>query len=238
MRVLITGASGDIGAAIAEKLANPGYIMYLHYHKNNERAEEVRKQCEAAGAEAFCLQADLTMTEGAAKLVEQLFTPVDIIIHVAGHSLQGLFTQTTDDELMDVMMVHLFNPIKITRALLPTMINQQSGKVIGLSSIWGVIGASNEVLYSTAKAGLNGFIKSLAKEVALSGVQVNAVAPGAIDTSMLAVYSSEELEALKLDIPAGRLGSPTDIAETVSFLASNRADYINGQIIEVNGAWN
>ena len=238
MKALITGASGEIGAAIAENLAASSVTLYLHYHSNRERVQCVRQACEAKGAEVYCLEADLSKADGADLLLSQLLSPIDTLIHVAGHSLQGIFTSLTDDQMMDLMMIHLMNPMKISRALLPAMIQQKSGKIIGVSSIWGVTGASNEVAYSAAKAGLNGFIKSLAKEVALSGIQVNAVAPGAIETKMLDSYTDEELAGLRDEIPAGRLGKPIEIAQAVCYLAGLESSYVNGQILEVNGAWN
>lgn len=238
MKILITGASGEIGAAIAHKVAGPDQTLLLHYHHGVEQILQVKDVCEQAGSEVYCLQADLAQEDGAQVLLSQIVGTVDILIYAAGHSLQGLITEVTDDQLSSIMHVHLLNPIKMARALLPNMIQKKSGKIIVISSIWGVTGASYEVAYSAAKAGLNGFVKSLAKEIAPSGIQVNAVAPGAIQTKMLNAYSDDEIQALEADIPAGRLGKPEDVASTVSFLIGDGASYINGQIIEVNGAWN
>ncbi|MEK4565251.1 SDR family oxidoreductase [Alkalihalobacillus sp. FSL R5-0424] len=235
--ILITGATGGIGAAIAVALASPDVLLSIHYHSNKDKAEDVRQRCEQRGSDVYFVQSDLRSSVSVDKLVEQLVMPVDVLVNTAGHSLQGLVTDLTDPELMDVMTVHLLSPIKLTRALLPHMISRKAGKILLISSIWGVTGASYEVAYSSAKGGLNSFVKALAKEVAPSGIQVNAVAPGAIETNMMSGYEPEELQQIKDDIPAGRLGKPDEIADAVSFLVSDQSNYINGQIIEINGAW-
>ncbi|MDQ0206280.1 elongation factor P 5-aminopentanone reductase [Alkalicoccobacillus murimartini] len=235
--ILITGASGDIGSAIAKKIAKPGVTMYLHYCHHKESVEQTQQDCVSQGADAVIIQADLSHEHGSSRLLEQVAGSIDILIHTAGHSLEGLLTDVGDQELSELMTVHLLNPIKITRQLLPAMIRKQSGKIIAITSIWGVTGASYEVAYSAAKGGMNSFVKGLAKEVAPSGIQVNAVAPGAIDTKMMQTYNSEDLRLIKEEIPAGKLGSPEDIANAVEFLASSGSSYINGQIIEINGAW-
>lgn len=235
--ILITGATGGVGEATAIALASPEVLLSLHYHSNKERAEAVSKACRELGAEVYLIQCNLRSSTGVDELIEQLIMPVDTLIYTAGHSLQGLLTELTDTELMDLMSVHLFSPIKLTRALLPHMISKKVGKIMMLSSIWGVTGASYEVAYSAAKGGLNSFVKALAKEVAPSGIQVNAIAPGALETNMMAVYEPEEQQQLKDEIPAGRFGKPEEIADAILFLVSEQSNYINGQIIEINGAW-
>ncbi|WP_100373144.1 elongation factor P 5-aminopentanone reductase [Bacillus sp. FJAT-45037] len=238
-RILITGASRGIGAAIAKELASPGCALFLHYYTNEEAVLAVGKDCLKQGADdVHYVQADLSMREGASQLLQQVFAPVDIVIHCGGMSLSQLFTDLTDHELDQMMNLYVANPIKITRKLLPHMIREKKGKVIAISSIWGVTGGACEVAYSAAKGGLNSFIKSLAKEVAISNIQVNAVAPGAILTDMMKSYSQVDLNDLCDEIPAGVFGTPEDIAHAVAFLASEKSNYINGQILSINGAWN
>ena len=234
---LITGASGGIGAAIAETFATPDVLLSIHYHRNREQAEQVQKKCQRNGAEVILIQADLSQPDGPERLLAQLTGPVDVFVHAAGHSIRGLLTELTDQDLTELMMVHLFTPMKLARQLLPAMIQKKAGKIIAISSIWGVTGASYEVAYSAAKGGLNSFVKGLAKEVAPSGIQVNAIAPGAIETRMMHDYSQEDRQLIEDDIPAGTLGTPQDIANAVLFLAGPDSHYLNGQIIEVNGAW-
>ncbi|WP_227935995.1 elongation factor P 5-aminopentanone reductase [Alkalihalobacillus deserti] len=234
--ILITGASGGIGSAIAQELASPSCSLFLHYSQNETAVNKVAYECRQKGATVTLVQADLTSENGDEQLLNQLpkYKAFQVIVHNAGTAHFGLFTDVTNRQLSEVMNIHLINPMRITRRLLPNMIEQQQGKIIVISSIWGLTGASCEVIYSTAKGGLNSFVKGLAKEVAPSHIQVNGVAPGAIRTNML---DSEDLELLKAEIPANVLGTTDDVANAVVFLASDKANYINGQILSVNGAW-
>ncbi|MBP3951974.1 elongation factor P 5-aminopentanone reductase [Bacillus suaedae] len=237
--ILITGASGGIGSAIATELASPGCSLFLHYYQGEQQIQKIKRECEELGAVVYLVKANLLADNGDQELLacipEQL--PFNTIIHNAGTSHFGLFTDMTNMELEEMMNIHLMNPMKITRTLLPGMLSQKQGKIIVISSIWGVTGASCEVLYSTAKAGLNGFVKALAKEIAPSNIQVNGVAPGAIETEMLRQQTDDILDELKTEIPANRLGKPEEVSQLVSFLQSDRASYINGQILSINGAW-
>ncbi|KGA98536.1 3-ketoacyl-ACP reductase [Alkalihalobacillus alcalophilus ATCC 27647 = CGMCC 1.3604] len=236
-QVLLTGASGGIGQAIAKSLATPRRTLFLHYYRNEKAIHLLKEQCEALGAEVVLVKANLCEHNGASELLRQITGQVDAVIHNAGIDSIQLFSDTSDDELTKIMNIHLHNPIKITRTLLPAMIRERSGQIVFISSIWGLTGASCEVIYSAAKGGVNSFVKALAKEVALSNIQVNAIAPGAIATEMLDRYEDEEKKALIEEIPAGRLGQPEEVAELVSFLLSKKTSYMNGQIISVNGAW-
>ncbi|WP_216827928.1 elongation factor P 5-aminopentanone reductase [Alkalihalobacterium elongatum] len=234
---LITGASGDIGAAIAEKMAARGFSLYLHYFTNEKSIENVANRCRTLGVEVHIVRADLSQQGSANILVEQLSRPIDVIIHNSGSSYFGLLTDMNDEEIEKSIQLHLTSPIQLTKALLPKMISKQAGSVVVISSIWGLTGASCEVVYSAVKGGLNSFVKALAKELGPTKVRVNGVAPGAIKTKMLAQFDQEELGQLEDDIPMGRLGTPTEVANAVSFLISDEATYINGQILSVNGAW-
>ena len=170
-------------------------------------------------------------------LLSQINRPIDVIIHNSGNSYYGLITDMSDELVRKIVQLHVTSPILLTKKLLPQMIANKRGNIVVISSIWGLTGASCEVVYSMVKGGQNAFVKALAKELAPSGIRVNAVAPGAIDTDMLRRFSEEELQSIANDIPIGRIGKPDEVAKTVSFLVSDAASYITGQIISVNGGW-
>jgi len=231
---LITGASGGIGRSIARQLARDGYGLFLHYYRNKLRVESL---CEELGVWSTAIQADLATRDGAEQLVAQIDRPLDAIVHVSGNSYYGLLTDMADEDVQRLVQLHLTSPALITKKLLSPMIRKKSGNIIVISSIWGLTGASCEVVYSMVKGGQNTFVKALAKELAPSGIRVNAVAPGAIRTEMLQSFNETELQQMAEDIPLGRIGEPNEVAQTVSFLLSDAASYITGQIISVNGGW-
>lgn len=238
--VLITGASRGIGAAIAHRFASVGMKVIIHYLNSHEAANEVARTCLAYGGEAITIRADLRSAEQIdrmkSKLDELGFTP-DILVNNAGTAYYGLFTDVTEEEWDDCMNINLKGMFLCTQRFAPHMISQKYGRIINVSSVWGITGASCEVMYSTAKGGVNAFTKSLAKELAPSGVTVNAVAPGAVDTDMMKHLDTSERSALEEDIPAGRLGTPDEIASLVYFLALPESSYITGQVISPNGGW-
>ncbi|WP_374019853.1 SDR family oxidoreductase [Paenibacillus thiaminolyticus] len=238
--VLITGASRGIGAAIAHRFASVGMKVIIHYLNSHEAANEVARTCLAYGGEAITIRADLRSAEQIdrmkSKLDELGFTP-DILVNNAGTAYYGLFTDVTEEEWEDCMNINLKGMFLCTQRFAPHMISQKYGRIINVSSVWGITGASCEVMYSTAKGGVNAFTKSLAKELAPSGVTVNAVAPGAVDTDMMKHLDTSERSALEEDIPAGRLGTPDEIASLVYFLALPESSYITGQVISPNGGW-
>lgn len=232
--VLITGASGGIGQAIARKLSEQGYHIYLHYFKNKQSVTALKEQLRT---DSVIVKADLSHKDGVRQLVEQLKHPIDILIHNSGDSYYGLITDMNDAQVERMVQLHITSPFNLTRHLLPEMVQQKKGSIILITSIWGITGASCEVLYSMVKGGQNTFVKSLAKEVGPSGIHVNGIAPGIIQTNMLAQFSEDDLSAIQTEIPLGRLGLPSDIANAVSFLTSEEASYISGEILSVNGAW-
>lgn len=233
---LITGASGDIGQAITRSLASSFSILYLHYNRNQQAIEQLIKMLPTT-VQCIPVQSDLSKPNGVSQLMEQVTHSIDCMIYNSGNSYYGLVTDMTQEEIEEMVQLNTTSPFLLSQKILPSMIRKKSGKMVVISSVWGIVGASCEVLYSMVKGSQISFVKALAKEVAPSGITINAVAPGAIDTKMLNIFSKEEKEILKEEIPAGRLGTAKDISEAVAFLISKKADYINGQVLSVNGAW-
>ncbi|MCM3441030.1 SDR family oxidoreductase [Metabacillus halosaccharovorans] len=230
---LVTGASGGIGTAIVKKLIDDGYMIYVHYNQNVQAIEELKIYSN----NIIPVQADLTVKIGVQALLEQIRMPIELLVLNSGISLYGLVTDLHDDDIDNMVQLHITSPFKLVQQLIPSMIRKKSGNIIIISSIWGITGASCEVLYSMVKGGQNAYVKALAKELAPSQIRVNAVAPGAVATKMLSHFTEEEIRDLSEEIPLGRLGQPEEIANTVSFLASENASYITGQVISVNGGW-
>lgn len=234
--VLVIGASGDIGQAIVERLAEDGYQLILHYYKNSEAMTELRRKIKDKGVLSV-IQANLSDEKETNEFLNQLVFGVDMVIFASGNAEFRLF-QETSDELMDQMLnLHVKAPWKITRQVLPTMIQQHFGNIIFITSIWGNVGASYEVVYSSVKGAQNSFVKALAKEVGPSGVSVNAISPGFIDTKMNRLLSEEEKAQVISEIPVNRAGLPSEIAHAVSFLLDEKSRYIQGEILNVNGGW-
>lgn len=234
--VLITGASGGIGRVLSKKLAEEGYSLYLHYHKNKESIRELLSELQAYRGEFIPIEADLSSVDGYRKIVSNVFS-LDGIIHNSGMSHNGLLLDLELDEAERLIRTHVTSPLLLTKELLPKLLSKNEGNIVVISSIWGQTGAANEVAYSTVKGAQIAFVKALSKEVALNGVRVNGVAPGAIQTPMMTSYSDQEIDSIREEIPMGRLGKPENVADTVLFLLSQKASYITGQIISVNGGW-
>lgn len=231
---LITGASGGIGREIAIALGKQGYRLYLHYHENEKAIDELIVKLK--NIETWKVKADLTKKSGLTEIINSVHHPIDCLILNSGTSYFGLMTDMTENQVEEMIQLHITNPFLLTKALLPAMIQKKAGNIVAISSIWGLTGASCEVLYSMVKGGINTFVKALAKEVAPSGIRVNGVAPGAIATKMLADFSNQDILELCDQIPMQRLGEAKEVADLVTFLISNKSTYINGQIISINGA--
>lgn len=186
--------------------------------------------------EAILIQADLSKDADVQKVIDHIFH-IDAIVYSSGIAPYHLFVDVDDETIETMLQLHIKSPMKLVRTLLPKLMRNQTSHIILISSIWGQTGAACEVLYSTVKGAQIALVKALSKEVARNGVFVNAVAPGAVKTNMLASFSDEDLKDLEEDIPIGRLAKPEEIAQTISFLLSNKASYITGQVLAVNGGW-
>ena len=227
--VLVTGGSGGIGSAICKTLADEGYFVWVHYHQARETAESLAKEIggQAIGADLRTPSEITTMMETVGKL--------DALVNNAGIAHYGLLPDLAVNDLQDLMAINLTAAILCTKATIPAMIAAKSGVILNISSLWGEVGAACEVAYSASKAGLIGFTKALSKELAPSGIRVNAIAAGAIETNMLCNFSAAEQCAIAEGIPLGRIGKAEDIANAVAFLLSEKASYITGEILGVNG---
>ncbi|NLN17744.1 MAG: 3-oxoacyl-ACP reductase FabG [Firmicutes bacterium] len=236
---LVTGASRGIGKAIALRLAEQGAAVVVGYRQRQAEADEVVARIVKAGGRAVAIGADLANVDDCRRLLEQTAMSLgapDIFVNNAGFSLERLVLDTRVDEWDALMKVHLRALFLLSQGVLPAMIRRGWGRIVVISSIWGMVGAANEAAYSAVKAGQIGFAKALAKEVASAGITVNVVAPGAVATEMLDVYSPEELNALAESVPMGRLAQPEEIAAATAFLVSPEAGYISGQVLSPNGA--
>lgn len=235
---VITGASGGIGAATAHRLAAEGFRLVLGYCRSREKAEALCRELRAAGGEAVTFRADLTRPEEAAALIDHAvaeYGHLDVLINNAGIAQIKLFTDITPEEWRQMFAANVDGVYHCCRAAVPHLVRQHSGAIVNVSSIWGLCGASCETHYSAAKAAVIGFTQALAKELAPSGVTVNCVAPGAIDTEMNAHLSPEERRALEEEIPLGRMGTPEEAAAAIAFLVGEDARYFTGQVLSPNG---
>ena len=235
---VITGASGGIGAATARRLATEGFRLVLGYCRSREKAEALCRELRAAGGEAVTFRADITRPAEAAALIDHAvaeYGHLDVLINNAGIAKIKLFTDITPEEWRQMFAANVDGVYHCCRAAVPHLVRQHSGAIVNVSSIWGLCGASCETHYSAAKAAVIGFTQALAKELAPSGVTVNCVAPGAIDTEMNAHLSPEERRALEEEIPLGRMGTPEEAAAAIAFLAGEDARYFTGQVLSPNG---
>ena len=234
--VLITGGSRGIGAAAVRAFAVRGDNVAFTYHTNQAAAAALVQELSPACVTAIpCDAADPAQVREAVRQAETAIGPLTVLVCNAGIAQSKLFTELTDEDWRRMMGVDLDGPFYFSRAVLPGMIRRKYGRILFVSSMWGQTGGSCEVHYSAAKAGVIGLCKALAKEEGPSGITVNCVAPGVIDTDMMACYTPEEKAALAEETPVGRLGTAEEIAQTLVFLAGKNAGYITGQVIGQNG---
>ncbi len=236
--VAVTGASGGIGSEIAKKYAEEGFNVALMYLKSKEAAESLENELKALGVKTYIAKCDVSSAAQTKKFfcdAENALGEIDVLINNAGVALQKLFTDVEEAEYDSLFDINVKGQFNCCQALLPSMVRRKSGKIVNISSMWGICGASCEVHYSSSKAAVIGLTKALAKELGPSNINVNCVAPGVIDTKMNANLGAEALESLREEIPLMRIGTPRDVAETVFFLTSDAANYITGQVISVDG---
>lgn len=237
----ISGASGGIGSAIAIRLAELGAKVAVCFQHSSERADEVVLKCQELGGIAKKYHLDVKRGGSVQDCYRQVCWTLGkptVLIHAAGGTQVGLFQDMTTEQYDEIMDTHVRGAVHLIQTSIPEMIRQRQGRIILLSSIWGETGGAGEVLYSAAKGAIQGLTKALAKELALSNITVNAVAPGAIETQLLFdQLTEEERVELAADIPVGRLGTPQEVASLVSHLCEPASGYLTGQVIHVNGGW-
>ncbi|RDY25710.1 SDR family oxidoreductase [Romboutsia weinsteinii] len=236
--VLVTGASRGIGKSIATLFAQNGYNTIINYNKSEKEAKDLYNELSEKGYSVRLFKADVSKRYEVNSMINFCigeFQSIDVLINNAGISKDKLFTDITDDDWNEMMDTNINGVFYCTQKSLQYMISQKSGKIINISSIWGLVGGSCEVHYSTSKAAVIGLTKSLAKEVGPSNIQVNCIAPGVIQTDMINGVSDDILDILKEETPLMRLGTPDDIAHCAFYLASSGADFITGQVISPNG---
>ena len=237
--MLITGASSGISAATAIAFAKPNNRLILVSRKNREGLKKIEDEGRERGAEVLSILADVSDYEACKLLVQQAverFGTIDLLVNDAGVSHIGLFQDMTPDEWQRVMNVNIGSVMNLCHLVIPSMVHRHHGRIINISSVWGNVGASCEAVYSASKGAINSFTKALAKELAPSNIQVNAIAFGAIETPMNAWLSKEEAEALADEIPAGREGTKEEAAQMICMVA-DAPDYLTGQIITMDGGW-
>lgn len=233
--VFITGGSRGIGKAMVELFSESGYKVAFTYKSSDSEAMALSEKYSALAIKADS-ESEEEINAAAERALSELGS-VDCLINNAAVSSFSLFTDIKTEEWNSIFSVNVTAPFLYTRALLPQMINRKSGRIINISSMWGVVGSSCEVAYSATKSALIGMTKALAKEVGPSGITVNAIAPGVIDTKMNSALSEEDMESLKNDTPLMRIGSPKEVAEAALFLASDAASFITGAVLNVNGGY-
>ena len=237
---LITGSSRGIGRAVAARLARQGYAVCINYIEREDKAEELLRELRAEGCDAITYQADVADADAVramAAACEKTFGPITLLVNNAGVAGQSLFQDVSDDMWNRYFAVNIGGMRHTIQAILPHMIHEKSGCIVNISSIWGSHGASCEAAYSATKHAIIGLTRSLAMELAPSGIRVNCVAPGVIDTDMVKVLGEETLKDLAEQTPLGRLGTPEDVAAAVCFLASEEASFITGQVLGVDGGF-
>lgn len=237
MVAIVTGGAKGIGKAIVVELAKKGIKVILNYRNSEEQAIKAKQELCSQGYEIEIYKADVSKREEAKKLVEfaKNFGKIDILINNAGIAKWQLFTDITDKDWNEMISNNLNSAFYMSQEVAKDMIGNRKGCIINISSIWGITGASCEVSYSVAKAGMDGLTKALAKELAPSGIRVNSVAPGAIMTDMNNDLTDEEVKEVNEQIPLGKFGRPEDIAKCVNWLVED--EYTTGQIISPNGGW-
>lgn len=237
--VFVTGAARGIGKEIAMKMAREGYDVAINYRTMNDELEHLKTEIETNfGVKCAFVQGDVSKFEDAEKMVKETVEQlgkIDVLVNNAGITKDGLLMRMSKEDFESVVDINLVGTFNVTRNVIPLMIKQKSGRIINISSVVGVTGNAGQTNYSASKAGIIGFTKSLAREVASRNILVNAVAPGFIATDMTSVLSDTVKESINTQIPLKRMGTAEDVANLVKFLASEDSAYITGQVINVDG---
>ena len=236
--IIITGASKGIGREIAKTLAQEGHIIIANYNKSKQKANELKAQLEKQGKNIEIFQADISKQEECKKLVKftlEKYKKIDGLINNAGIDKIQQIEDVTKKDWETIINTNLYSAFCMCQEVTPNMIHNKKGWIINISSIWGQVGASMETVYSISKAGMDGMTKSLAKELGPSGIRVNSISPGIIDTDMNSALTKKELDEIKQEILLNKIGNPTDIAKCVKWLIEDT--YTTGQIISINGGW-
>ena len=235
---LITGGARGIGKAISLKLAEQGFYIVVNYRSSSNLIDELINEVEKRGSKAVAIQGDVSLFEDAKNIVKEAisaFGRIDVLVNNAGICHIGLFVDMQQKQWDSIIDVNFKGMLNCTHCVLKHMISRKSGSIINISSMWGNVGASCEVIYSASKGGINSFTKALAKELGPSNIRVNAISPGVINTDMNSWLSEEDVNELQQEIPLCKFGECEDIGNTVVFLASDNSKYITGQIITVDG---
>ena len=235
---LITGATRGIGKQIAITLAKQGYNIALNYRKENEELENTKKEIEEIGVQVLAVKGDVANFEDCEKFVKQTierFEQIDVLVNNAGITKDMLLMRMKKEDFEQVIDTNLVGTFNVTKNVVPYMMKARSGRIINISSVVGISGNAGQTNYSASKAGIIGFTKSLAKEIASRNILVNAVAPGFIETNMTDVLKDDVKQEIAKNIPLKRMGTAHDVANVVKFLASDDSSYITGQVINVDG---
>lgn len=237
--VVVTGASRGIGRAVSIYYAQNGFNVCICCRKNSEMLEKVRQEILNYGVECIAYTGDIgnfQKCETFFKLIAQSYSKIDILVNNAGISHIGLLQDMSPDEWHNIVEANLTSVFNCCKLAIPIMLSRHAGKIVNISSVWGCVGASTEVAYSATKGGINSFTKALAKELAPSNIQVNAIACGIIDTDMNGFLNDDELQSVLDEVPAGRIGKTEDVAK-LAFDITNTSDYLTGQVIKLDGGW-
>ena len=235
---IVTGASRGIGKEIAKELACSGIQVIANYNKSEKEAQKLKDELKENNINIDIFKADVSKTEECKNLVKfalEKYKKIDILINNAGIDKYELITDVKKEDWDEMINTNLYSAFCMCQEVLPNMIHNKNGCIINISSVWGMVGAAQEVLYSITKAGMDGLTKALAKEVGPSNIRVNSIVPGIINTDMNKNLSIEEIEKLKEETPLERIGKPEDIAKCVKWLIND--NYTTGQIISINGGW-
>ena len=235
---LVTGGTTGIGKAIAQELAKSGFNIAINYRTETEEMQELKKEIEANNVKCLFVKADISKFEETEKMAKEIienFEKIDVLVNNAGVTKDGLIMRMKEDAFKQVIDINLVGTFNVTRNIVPYMVKQRSGRIINIASVVGIVGNAGQSNYSASKAGIIGFTKSLAKELSSRNILVNAVAPGFIETKMTDILNETVKESILSQIPLGRMGTPSEVANVVKFLSEEDSSYITGQVINIDG---